>query len=51
MYVFPANSQAVPPEVFVQNAVAVPEPIQMDPTLIAANRDRWVQEWTDVVLH
>jgi thiamine transport system substrate-binding protein len=51
MYVFPANSHAVAPEVFVRNAVAVPDPIQMDPALIAANRDRWVQEWTDVVLH
>jgi thiamine transport system substrate-binding protein len=51
MYVFPANSQAVSPDVFVQNAAAVPDPIQMDPALIAANRDRWVQEWTDVVLH
>ena len=51
MYVFPANSQAVAPDVFVQNAAAVPDPNQMDPVLIAANRDRWVQEWTDVVLH
>jgi thiamine transport system substrate-binding protein len=51
MYVFPANSDAVPPEVFVANAVAVPDPIQMDPADIAANRDRWIQEWTDVVLH
>jgi thiamine transport system substrate-binding protein len=51
MYVFPANSQAVAPEVFVQNAATVPDPIQMDPALIAANRDRWVEEWTDVVLH
>ncbi len=33
MYVFPANSQAVAPEVFVKHAVTVSDPIQMDPVL------------------
>jgi thiamine transport system substrate-binding protein len=51
MFVFPANSQAHPPAVFVSNAVPVAQPIEMDPAQIAANRERWVQEWTDVVIH
>lgn len=50
MFVFPANPQATVPEVFSVNAAAVPSPITMDPATIAANRDEWVNEWTDVVL-
>ena len=51
MFVFPANRDAVLPPVFSDNAAVVENPVQMDPTVIAQNRDRWVQEWTDVVLH
>jgi thiamine transport system substrate-binding protein len=51
MFVFPANRNAVVPDVFVDNAAVVPDPANMDADAIAANRDRWVQEWTDVVLH
>lgn len=51
MYVFPANDQVTLPDVFVQNAAAVTDPIELDAADIAAYRDRWVQEWTDVVLH
>ena len=29
----------------------VANPSLIDPADIAANRERWVQEWTDVVLH
>ena len=50
MFVFPAHPQASVPEVFTANAAAVPAPIVMDPQTIAANRDAWVAEWTDVVL-
>ena len=50
MFVFPANPEATLPDVFVTNAAVVPSPIAMDPATIAANRDAWVEEWTDVVL-
>jgi thiamine transport system substrate-binding protein len=50
MFVFPARSDVELPEVFVQHAVAVDQPLTMDPARIAANRDRWQQEWTDAVL-
>ncbi len=51
MFVFPANAQVQAPQVFADFAVHVSQPVEMDPTQIAANRDRWIQEWTDVVLH
>ena len=50
MYVFPTNAEAELPEVFVEHAARVPSPIELDHAQIAANRERWVQEWTDVVL-
>jgi thiamine transport system substrate-binding protein len=50
MYVFPARDDVTPPDVFVQNA-AQATTVGFDAATIAANRDRWVQEWTDVVLH
>lgn len=50
MFVFPANPQATVPEVFLANAAEVTNPIAMDPATIAANRDAWVEEWTNVVL-
>jgi thiamine transport system substrate-binding protein len=51
MFVFPANSAATVPAVFLEHAAQVAAPVELDAALIAANRDRWVQEWTDVVLH
>ena len=38
------------PDVFVEHAAQVSEPLTMDPATIAANRERWLEEWTDVVL-
>jgi len=50
MYVFPVNPQAVLAEAFV-NFLAVPaSPASLDPALIAANREVWLQAWTDTVL-
>ncbi len=50
MFVFPANGQAdVPPE-FAEHAAAIDEPLTMDPAVIDAGRERWIEEWTDVVL-
>ncbi len=51
MFVFPASNVATLPGVFTENAAAVPSPIRLNPADIAANRERWVTEWTDVVLH
>jgi thiamine transport system substrate-binding protein len=51
MFVFPANLSAPVPEVFAQYAAQATDPLTMDPATIAANRDRWIQQWTDTVLH
>jgi thiamine transport system substrate-binding protein len=50
MYVFPALRSAVLPPVFREHAVIVDNPLSLDPALIAANRDRWIEEWTEIVL-
>jgi thiamine transport system substrate-binding protein len=51
MFVFPADLNAPVPDVFAQYAAQATDPLTMDPADIAANRDRWIQEWTDTVLH
>jgi thiamine transport system substrate-binding protein len=50
MFVFPVNIQAVLPEPFVKYAQTVEQPLTMSPDHIAANRERWIAEWTEVVL-
>ncbi len=50
MYVFPALRSAALPQVFVEHAVIAESPLSLDPAVIAANRDRWIEEWTEIVL-
>ncbi|CAN5630568.1 thiamine ABC transporter substrate-binding protein [soil metagenome] len=50
MYVFPANTTAELPDVFVDNAAQIGEPLTMPPTEIGARRERLIEEWTNVVL-
>lgn len=50
MFVFPANATASLPSVFVKYAIVADEPIVVSPTAIEANRDSWIEAWTDVVL-
>ena len=50
MFVFPVVDGAALPPQFVQHAVVVDSPLTMDPTLIEENRERWIQEWTEIVL-
>ena len=50
MFVFPANPQADVPQLFLEHAAHIADPLTMEPGRIAANRERWLQEWTDVVL-
>jgi len=50
MFVFPVNPNAQLQPEFV-DYLAVPEnPVVLDPALIAANRERWIEAWTEVVL-
>jgi thiamine transport system substrate-binding protein len=49
-FVYPVNPQAKLPDVFVKWSVIAAQPANLAPDIIAKNRDRWVQAWTDVVL-
>ena len=50
MFVFPANENAILPDVFAKHA-AIPElPAEVDYAAIEANREAWVEAWTETVL-
>jgi thiamine transport system substrate-binding protein len=50
MFVYPASSSARVPDAFSQYTQVPPEPATLDPQQIGDNRDRWIEEWTDIVL-
>ncbi len=50
MFVFPVNEDAELPDVFVDYAAFPESAIQVDPIEIDANREAWIQAWTDTVL-
>jgi thiamine transport system substrate-binding protein len=50
MFVFPANPKAKLPEVFVKHARVADTPVTVDPAAIEANRDKWIEAWTNTVL-
>jgi thiamine transport system substrate-binding protein len=50
MFVFPASTAAVLPALFEEHAAIVEVPLTMEPADIDAGRERWLEEWTDVVL-
>lgn len=50
MFVYPANSTVALPEPFTKYSQAPQHTATLSPETIAANRDAWIQEWTDVVM-
>jgi thiamine transport system substrate-binding protein len=50
MYVFPVNRNAKLDETFIKYLEIPDSPASLDPAIIAANREKWIIEWTDVVL-
>ncbi|MDO9174738.1 MAG: thiamine ABC transporter substrate-binding protein, partial [Actinomycetota bacterium] len=50
LFVYPANPTVLLPDVFTQFAVVPAEPLTLDPALIAANREQWQDQWTEIVL-
>ena len=50
MFVYPVVRDAKLPPEFRKFAVVPPDPLELPPEEIEANRDRWVKEWTAVVL-
>jgi thiamine transport system substrate-binding protein len=51
MFVYPVNEDAQLPELFQQYAKIPADPAQVSPADIEANRESWIQAWTDVMLH
>lgn len=48
MFVFPANSTAMLPEVFTDHAVIAEAPLSLEPALIDEKREDWIREWTEL---
>jgi thiamine transport system substrate-binding protein len=51
MYVYPVSTSANLPDAFVKYAQIAAQPAELDPGMIASNRDQWIQAWTQAVLH
>ncbi|CAN5270624.1 thiamine ABC transporter substrate-binding protein [soil metagenome] len=50
MFVFPVNREAELPPEFVEFAARPESPLELSPEEIEANRERWVDEWTRIVV-
>jgi thiamine transport system substrate-binding protein len=50
MFVFPVRDGVPLPPAFRRFAIVPPAPLELSPQEIGANRERWIREWTDVVL-
>jgi thiamine transport system substrate-binding protein len=50
MFVFPVNQEAKLPDVFVRFATVPQNPAFVSPQAIEANREAWIEAWTETVL-
>jgi thiamine transport system substrate-binding protein len=50
MFVYPVIGQAALPDAFSKYAQAPAQPASLPPDEIAANRDAWIEAWTEAVL-
>ncbi|MEA3337747.1 MAG: thiamine ABC transporter substrate-binding protein [Chloroflexota bacterium] len=50
MFVYPANGEAALPDLFTRFAEVPVEPVDIDAGAIEANRERWIEAWTETVL-
>jgi len=50
MFVYPVNPNAALPDEFIKYTQAPEDPATIAPEIIAANRDKWIREWTDAVM-
>ncbi len=51
MFVYPALVSATLPDLFLQFAEAPTDPAQIEPAAIEQNREAWIEQWTDIMLH
>ena len=50
MFVYPVREGVELPEAFVEHAIVPQDPLALPADEVSANRDRWVDEWTDIVV-
>lgn len=50
MFVFPVNREATLPPEFEQFALIPEDPVDVDPAELDAQRQEWIQAWTEIVL-
>jgi thiamine transport system substrate-binding protein len=50
MFVYPVNPDAALPEIFTQYTSVPENPVVLDAAEIDANRETWINEWTQTVL-
>lgn len=50
MFVYPANENATLPELFEKFGQIPSSPAEIDPAEIEANREAWIEAWTNVML-
>lgn len=50
LFVWPARTDVPPPQEFIDHSVVVDTPLTVAPADIAAHRDTWVDEWTEIVV-
>ncbi len=50
MFVFPVNQNANLPQAFIDYAQIPDQPATLPPELIDANRESWIEAWTETVL-
>ena len=50
MFVYPVNPTAALPDAFAKYSQAPEQTAVLSPDAISANRDKWIQEWTDIVM-
>ena len=49
MYVYPVDTATALPADWAKYATVAEDPVTVDPATIAANRDSWLQDWSDLV--
>lgn len=49
-FVYPVNPKATLPDVFVAHSQIAEQPATLAPATLAANRDKWIEQWTEMVL-
>ncbi|MBM3676578.1 MAG: thiamine ABC transporter substrate-binding protein [Actinobacteria bacterium] len=50
MFVYPVRAGTPIPPAFEQHAIRPERPLSLPPSTIAERRDRWIEEWTRIVL-